>query len=146
MKKIFKNVIKYTLISLAGFLIWIVLTGILEYNKVIFLYNPIFLIIGIIIYMLIIVLVYKYIVPKIMKLNFIEYILMGIFTIICIISGLYFKLNPTWDMGTVFEIAKEYLDYGTYSNTFYLSQFPNNIMMCVLDIMMLYPFKIIRFK
>ena len=49
-------------------------------------------------------------------------------------------------MGTVFEIAKEYLDYGTYSNTFYLSQFPNNIMMCVLDIMMLYPFKIIRFK
>ena len=107
MKNIFKNVIKYTLISLAGFLIWIVLTGILEYNKVIFLYNPIFLIIGIIIYMLIIVLVYKYIVPKIMKLNFIEYILMGIFTIICIISGLYFKLNPTWDMGTVFEIAKE---------------------------------------
>ena len=96
--------------------------------------------------MLIIVLVYKYIVPKIMKLNFIEYILMGIFTIICIISGLYFKLNPTWDMGTVFESAKEYLDYGTYSNTFYLSQFPNNIMMCVLDIMMLYPFKIIRFK
>ena len=89
MKNIFKNVIKYTLISLAGFLIWIVLTGILEYNKVIFLYNPIFLIIGIIIYMLIIVLVYKYIVPKIMKLNFIEYILMGIFTIICIISGLY---------------------------------------------------------
>ena len=50
MKNIFKNVIKYTLISLAGFLIWIVLTGILEYNKVIFLYNPIFLIIGIIIY------------------------------------------------------------------------------------------------
>ena len=40
-------------------------------------------------------------------------------------------------MGTTFEIAKEYVQSGTITNTFYLSQFPNNVMMASVEIVFL---------
>lgn len=116
---------------------WIIMNGLLAYNKIIFEYNPIILIIGVVTYILIISLLYKFIIAKMEKIKFIEYFIFILLITCLVISGLYFKVNPTWDMGTTFDIAKEYVEKGTYTNTFYLSQFPNNIMMTIIDVILL---------
>lgn len=137
MKKVFEMFSKIFLGCFAIVILWIISTGILEYNKVIFQFNPLFLLIGIVIYIVLLVVFYNKFLRLFEKIKGIEYVGFAIFTILSIFSGLYFKLNPTWDMGTTYEIAKEYVECGTYSNTFYLSQFPNNVMMVCIDIVFL---------
>lgn len=137
-----ENFLKIVLAIFMGFLCWIVITGILEYNKVVFRYNPIYLAIGICIYMLVIRLIYNKLLDKLIKYKPLPYILFAIFGVLAIISGLIFKVSPTWDMGEVFNIAKEYVDEGTITNTFYLAEFQNNNMMLCIDIIILKIFKI----
>lgn len=139
LKKQFLKIILIVLFLCMG---WIVLTGILEYNKVVFRYNCIFLSIGIIIYMFLIRLIYTKLIDKLMKIKYITYILFSVFLILAIVSGIIFKLNPSWDMGTVFEIAKEYVEKGTITNTFYLAEFPNNTMMLCIEIIFMKVLKI----
>lgn len=142
----FKKIIKFVIFLLAMILTWIVVNGIFNYKTVLYSFNPIILIIGLIIYIIFIVFVYKKIISFIYRFKFIEYILMFMFSFFCIVSALYFKVSPSWDMGTVLEIAVECLDTGKYMNTFYLSRFPNNIMMTLVDIILLLPFKYIFVK
>jgi len=137
MKKAFEMFSKVFLSCFGIIILWIIATGILEYNKVIFTFNPLLLILGIIIYILLVVFFYNKCLKKLEKIKGIEYVGFAAFTILAICSGLYFKLNPTWDMGTTYGIAKEYVECGTYSNTFYLSQFPNNVMMTSIDMVLL---------
>lgn len=137
-----KQFLKIVLTVLLFFISWIVITGILEYNKVVFRYNPIYLCIGILMYILILRLIYKKIIDRLLQYHYLPYILFSIFLIFSIISGMIFKVNPTWDMGTVFEIAKEYVNEGTINNTFYLAQFPNNTMMLCIDIVIMKVFKL----
>ncbi|MBQ3413894.1 MAG: hypothetical protein IJH39_00785 [Clostridia bacterium] len=129
--KLKKYILKIVLIFLAIFIAVIIFNGIFfyeDYGNVLFTYNPIFLIITVMGYCIFISLVYKYIIPKIEKSKLIVYILLILFTVLCIFSGNYFKLNPSWDMGAVFSIAKDYvLDNKT--ENLYLYTFPNNIML-----------------
>ncbi len=110
MNCISKHILRLILSSLFCIIAYILLTGLLQYEKVIFLYNPIFLAIGIGIYIFLIMFFYKTLLKRIEKIKYIEYFLFAVFLILCIISALYFKVNPTWDMGTTFDIAKEYVE------------------------------------
>ena len=76
-------------------MIFIVLNGIFDYEKVVYKYNPVYLLIGIISYILLIKYIYKKIVPKIADKKIIVYTLMGIFVVGCIFGRmvLYGKSN-----------------------------------------------------
>lgn len=132
--KLRKSILKVLLIFLALLIVVIICNGIFsyeDYGKVLFAYNPIFLAIAIMGYCIFISLIYKYIIPKIEESKPIVVVLLLIFTALCIFFGNYFKLNPSWDMGAVFSIAK---DYALNNNTesLYLYSFPNNIMLTVV--------------
>ena len=86
LKKIRENIFKVILISFFIIIAFIVLNGIYDYEKVVYKYNPIYLTIGILLYIFIIKFVYKKIIPKMENNKVIIYMLFGIFTIGCIFS------------------------------------------------------------
>lgn len=148
MKKITQTFLKFVLILFAIALSWIILSGFVDYKYNVYQFNPIFVGIGVTIYVLAITFVYKYVFKWIERIKYIEYIMFILFCVIAVYIGLYFRLNTKgpigmWDMGTCFEIAEEWVREGTYTNTFYPSQFPNNIMMIVIDSIILKGFKIV---
>ena len=131
MKKTLQKINKEILIIFATLLLWVIFMGILDYNIIIFNYNPIYLIVGIALYIPILLFLYIKIIPKIEKNKYLPYIIWGIFTILCVTISLILKVNPSWDMGTVHNIAIDYASSGhTESN--YLYQFPNNIMLMLI--------------
>lgn len=134
MNKLLRNLLKISLVVFAFMLIWVVEKGIIEYNKIIYDYNPLYLWGLIVLYIFALVLLYKHVIPKIVKYRWILYLLFSIFGILVVLSGIIFRVNPSWDMGTTFNIAKELVESGTYTDSFYLAQFPNNIMMAIVDI------------
>ena len=136
MLRISQKIYKVILGVLFGLMLWIVMNGYLNYNVVIYKYNPIYLVIGTVIYMLSIALFYKYVLNKISKIRGIEYVLFLFFVLFAFYLGNYFMLNPSWDMGTVLNSAKEYVKTGTYSGD-YLVRFPNNIMLVLIHIFVL---------
>ncbi len=137
MDKFLKNIIKTILIIFSLMLIWIIEKGILEYNKIIYDFNPVYLVLLISAYILFITMFYKYVIPNIIKYKWIIYLIFALFSILTLVSGVIFRVNPSWDMGTTFEIAKELVEKGTYTNSFYLARFPNNIMMTIIDIVII---------
>lgn len=148
MKKFAQNFLKFVLTIFAMVLSWIILSGLIDYKTNIYTFNPIFLGIGICLYILTITFLYKYVFKRIEKFKYVEYIMFILFFVIATFIGLYFRLDiqgpqGKWDMGTCFEIADEWVREGTYTNTFYPSQFPNNIMMIVIDSVILTGFKIV---
>ena len=86
LKKIGHNILKIILISYGIIMLFIILNGIYDYEKVVYQYNPIDLTIAIIGYIFIIKYVYKIIVPKFKNNKVLIYSLFGIFTIGCIFS------------------------------------------------------------
>ena len=68
----------------------------------------------------------KKLLPKIENNKIIPVILIAIFTIICIVSGQILKVNPSWDMGNVYNISVDCAERGIIK-AHYLYCFPNNI-------------------
>lgn len=145
-KKFGQNFLKIIFSCFAIILFVIILTGIFKYNKVIYEYNGIKLLVGIVIYIGLAMLFYKKVLPKVEKIKNVEWILFLIFTVIAISAGLYFKVKPTWDMGLVFELAKNYIKKGKFLDVSYLARFPNNIMMTIIEILILSGSRILGFK
>ena len=141
MKKI-ENIFFQFLLGILIFTIaWIVLQGILDYTPILYEFNPILLIIGMIVYFIIIKFVYKKILPKIENNRLIPLVLLIIFTIICIVVGQILKVNPSWDMGSVYNIAVNNVEMGRPDSA-YLYQFPNNIGIAIVYTIL---FKIFNF-
>lgn len=90
LKKINDNILKIVLISFFIIMLFIILNGIFDYEKVVYKYNPIYLTIGILAYIFLIKYVYKVIIPKVQNNKVIVYVLFSIFTIGCILSRIIF--------------------------------------------------------
>ncbi len=130
--KLRHNITKVILCSFIAIFIWIVSNSILYYDNIIYSFNPILLIIGTYIYILGVVLVYKKILPKLLENKWLPYILIGLFFIISLLIGYTLRLNPTWDMGEVYKIAKSQALTGTLGGSTYLVSYPNNILITVI--------------
>ena len=128
---IFISIIAYILVAA---LTLVVSTGIVYNSNVIFSFNQVILLICIIIYLAFTILLYKKLLPWIEKIKHIEYLFFGVFIILAIFSGIYFKSRATWDMGNVFNIAERYLLEGSIKDSVYLATFPNNIMQALIEI------------
>ena len=111
---------------LAFIILWIVLQGILDFDTIIYNFNPIILTIGIVIYFFLIRLIYNKLLPKIENKKVLPFVLIGIFAIICIIIAQIFKVNPSWDMGEVYKIAVNIVETEN-PDLLYLYKFPNNV-------------------
>lgn len=144
MKKIMKNILATIIAIFILLFSWITLTAITTKNSPVFNYNIIIVIIGCIIYIGLAILTYKKIIPKLAKNKYIQYFLFALFGIISIIVSYKLRLNPTWDMGRVFEIAKNYMENGTIVDM-YLYEYQNNIAITIIDIIVLKFFHAIKF-
>lgn len=140
--KLRNNINKIILFSFIAILIWIVSNSILYYDKIIYFFNPILLIIGTCIYVFIVTFAYKKIIPKLSEKKIIPYILIGIFFVLSLLIGYILRLNPTWDMGVVYKIAKSQALTGTLDGSTYLMSYPNNIMIAVIYTIV---FKVVSF-
>lgn len=65
-KKITKNTLIKVILTILGFiLLWIILLGILDYDKIMYDFNPIYLTIGIVLYIFLMKFIYIKVIPKI---------------------------------------------------------------------------------
>ncbi len=131
MKKIGELFIKILIIIFIALMLGIVFMAITNYEVILFKFNSIVLILGIIGYLILIRLAYNKLIPKIENNKYIPYILMGVFTILCLTISMILRVNPSWDMGTVFNIAVDFANTGHIDSN-YLYQFPNNIMISLI--------------
>lgn len=131
--KIGNILIKIILLVFSVLLIWIIGNGLFNSTIVVYDFNPIILIVGIIMYLSILVFIYKKVIPKLEQKKWIVYLCISVFFIICVLVSFFLRLNPTWDMGNVFTIAKNIVEVGT-SNETYLYSYPNNIMLTLVYI------------
>lgn len=143
MKKIMKNMLSIIMIIFILLFSWITFTAITTKNSSVFSYNIILVIVGCIIYIGLAVFIYKNIIPKIAKKNYIQYFLFAVFGIISIVVSYNLRLNPTWDMGRVFEIAKDYIEKGITTDP-YLYEYQNNIAITIIDMLALKVLRIIK--
>lgn len=128
------NIKNFFLIILSSILFWIIQNAILNYDPIIYQFNPIYLIIGIAIYLALLIFTSKKIIPKIEHIKYIHIVLFLIFGILSIVLGQLLKVNPSWDMGDVFNIAKNYTIGSEDIGAGYLLQYPNNQMITVIYI------------
>lgn len=151
-EKQLKNLFPVVLIAI---LFWILQNAILNYDVIIYQFNPLVLIFGIIVYLMLLIFMSKKIIPKIEKMKYIHICFFCIFIILAIVIGQVFKLNPTWnngeifdptwDMGEVFSIAKNYTLGCDEIRAGYLLRCPNNQMITIIYIA-LFKFIYVIFK
>lgn len=132
-----KFILRLSMTIFSIMLLWIVSKGIIEYNKIIYDFNPLIVAGGVIAYMAFLVGLYKWVIPKIASIKWIKYGMYAILCFLLIFCGIKYRINPSWDMGEAFNIAKAYVTEGKYIDSFYLAQFPNNIMMTIVDIVVI---------
>ena len=134
-------------VILGGFILlftWIIINSIFIGQPALFSYNPIILIVFMIIDTLVLIYTYIKIIPVIVKYKWLPLVLIILFTIICIIVSYSLRQNPSWDMGRVFNIAVEYNQNGHITDT-YLYEYQNNIAITCIYILILKIFSIINF-
>lgn len=76
--RVSKILTKTIMIVFCSILLWIILLGLLDYDTILYSFNPIILAIGIAIYIFLIRLIYKKLIPKIENNKVIPYILIRI--------------------------------------------------------------------
>ena len=124
---------KTLFMGLAAMLFWIVLNAILNYDVIIYKFNPIILIFGIIVYLGVLLIIQKRLISKISKIRYLHFLIFALFFVFCLIIGINLRLNPSWDMGSVFNIAKNYAEHGTMGESgMYLVSYPNNILLALM--------------
>lgn len=117
-----------------------------SYERIIYNFNSIILFLGIVIYIFGMAFFYKKIIPKLLNIKHIEYYFFALFLFNAIIIGLFMRVGPTWDMGSCYNVAKAYVEQGTYAETYYLSVFPHNSMMVIIDVCLIKFFTILGIK
>lgn len=145
MKKVMKKILATIMAIFILLFLWIILMNITTQNSSIFSYNAIIITVGSIIYIGLAVFTYKKIIPKLYKIKYIQYILFALFGIIAIVVSYKLRVNPTWDMGRVFNIAKDYIENGTVFNP-YLYEYQNNIAITIIDFFIIKFCSIIKYK
>ncbi len=81
------NIKKIFPILLSSILFWIIQNAILNYDPIIYQFNPIYLIIGIAIYLALLIFTSKKIISKIEHIKYIHIVLFSIFGILSIVLG-----------------------------------------------------------
>lgn len=141
MKKICDTFTKVILIVFIGIFVWTISNAILDYDIIVYEFNPIILSLIISIYIVSIVFFYKKILPKLENIKNLPIILICIFSLLCLFIAYDLRLNPAWDMGIVYNIADTYVRSGTFDNI-YLYEYPHNILLTTIYIVL---FKIFSF-
>lgn len=144
MEKIKNNFLKIVISIFFILYLWITLNGIYKETGILYEFNRGIVIIGTMIYLALILGIYKIVVPFMQKHKWIKYILLAIILFLCIASACYFRLDIkwenseeyTWDMGNVFAASEELARTGKIEDT-YLLQFPNNIMQTFIQAIVL---------
>lgn len=133
MKKTLQIITKIILIMFAILLTIILLDALIFYTPICYTFNPILLVFGVVIYLLLIVFLYKKLVPKIENNKYIAYILMAIFCLLCFVISYLTRLNPTWDMGSIYNMVVNNITKGVpYTNFYYLYAYPHNLMIVAI--------------
>ena len=123
MRKLILNLITIFFIILFGY---IIIYSMFFGEEVLFEFNKIILFIGVILYIIVCVLFYKYIIPKLIKYKKLPIILFLIFMILTIFISYDLRVNRSWDMGRVIDIAENIVSKG-YTKDVYLYQYQSNI-------------------
>ena len=83
MKKIIENfkdyAVKIILIMFLVMFVWTISNSILEYDIVMYIYNPLIIILGIVVYLALLIVVWKKIIPKISKNKYVPVIIILLF-------------------------------------------------------------------
>ena len=130
-----KKIAYLILILFICFMSYTVSISILNYETVIYSnINPYIVILGCIIYIFLLYFLYKKIIPKICDNKIIQIVLIVLFFVICIISGLFLKVNPSWDMGEVYDVANQITE-NKYTNH-YLYRWNINVGITIVYILL----------
>lgn len=78
MEKFTKTLTKVILIVFASILLWVILLGLFDYDTIIYNFNPIIVILGMVFYIFLVRFIYKKILPKIEDNKIIPWILVRI--------------------------------------------------------------------
>ena len=114
-------------IILALFLAIIIFAILFDYNKVVYDYKSIVVIIGVVIFIPCMILFYMKVIPKLVTIRCLPTILLSLFTFLCVLFGLLLKVQPGWDMGNIYKHAIAYATNTEVENIVYLYTFPNNV-------------------
>lgn len=135
MKKILDNFLTVTKKIFLGIFIyllfWIISISILDYDPVVYNFNMFCVIIGIFLYILFMFFFYKKIIPKLAKIKYLPICLLAISTIFCFVIAYKLRLNPQWDMGCVYYVAKNIVEKGSFCNN-YLFVYPFNTLLTLI--------------
>lgn len=135
MQNILKKFLEILLKLFILVFVWVVLNAILNYDSINYMYNPLLIIIYVCIYMYVIKFIYNKLLSKLEKIKFLPILLIIIFAIICFFTAYKLRLNPTWDMGHVFNMALNYIQTGDVGET-YLYSCPNNTLLTCIYIIL----------
>lgn len=78
MEKVTKILTRIIVTVFASILLWTILLGLLDYDTIIYNFNPIIVVLGIVVYISLIRLMYKKVIPKIENNKVIPYIIIRI--------------------------------------------------------------------
>ena len=131
MQKIKNKIADIILYGFVLLFIWIISNGLLNYDAVSYDFNPVLLSIYIIVYLALLVFVRRKAAVYLSRIKYLPAVLLTVFGIISLVTGLIFRVNPSWDMGEVFNIAKAAAN-GDAIETYYLYYYPNNAMMAII--------------
>ena len=126
MKKIGNILLSIITATFALLFAWIIINSIFLGESVIFSYNSSFLVIFTLLDIVTMTIFYKKVITKIVKYKYLPYILFVVFGAVAIIVSYHLRVQPTWDMGRVFNIAKEYVETGIVTDV-YLYEYQNNL-------------------
>lgn len=143
MKNVTNLLSKTILVVLGIILLWIIYMGLLEYDTIVFSYNPFIVMMGIALYICVITIFYNKVIPKIENNKILPYVLCTLFTIICLAVAQTLKVNPSWDMGEIYKIAEHCATEGGMESS-YLYQFSNNIGIAIVYSVLFKFFEIIN--
>ena len=144
MKRNKVNFIKIIIICFFILFLWITFSGIFTNMEIVYKLKSGMVLLGTLIYIPIVMIIYKTIIPKMRKYKYIKYIVFFVLLVLCISFACYFRLEIkwenseeyTWDMGNVFNSSLELAKTGKVQDT-YLLTFPNNIMLTLLNAIVL---------
>ena len=140
MKKLILNLITIFFIIIFGY---IIIYSMFFGEEVLFKFNKIILLIGVILYIIICVLFYKYIIPKLIKYKKLPIILFLIFMILTVFISYDLRVNRSWDMGRVIDIAVNFNKTKTISDN-YLYQYQNNIVITCIYIIVVFVINLLK--
>ena len=131
MEKFINRTADIVLGAFTALFLWVTANGLLAYDAVSYFYHPVLIALGIAAYIPLILILRRYMIPRFAGIRALPPVLLVLFACISIAVGVILRVNPSWDMGEVFSIAKA-LANGQVVETYYLYYFPNNLMVTLI--------------